>query len=508
MQKFKRFIAGTLAIIFVGQVLVFGDGNSEGILHANTLTAFADSIQQAKNEKELAEEFENITVGLGEVDYFNAGEPSFSPMAFSAQQIIESTDNTLTVSGCVIKGNVDGYNTINSEPISIHIFDGDYNELNIGYANEFGEFSVSAKIPYNAHIKIECNGYLPIYLKDFGTGNFLVSAGYGEEGLLPLEMIPGDTTYNYDNDNQWSDDNLTADDSEFVEECLGETFNATYNSYLDFNQDGIITSDELSDATTQLYSDSIEISESVPSELDLNADGYLDINDTEYFSQFNSSENYHVYMDINGNGTIEQSDVDWFSAAYEQYGNKWAETAYRLCLDLYGNAYFPYSHTFRDTDLFLNGYEMYVNGDMSFHTENLDFWSDNAGAYLDLMGGTLEIENSFNFRTSPGDSEFSQALTLGGGTILIGSDFNFGQVGCNDIIVMQNDYDYLQIGGNWNYVTDADIEGLWTAGEILLQGTNWQVNEASGAKSVYSSGTHTITFACQYGKQYILWDNS
>ena len=72
---------------------------------------------------------------------------------------------------------------------------------------------------------------------------------------------------------------------------------------------------------------------------------------------------------------------------------------------------------------------------------------------------------------------------------------------------MVNSDDLVYIGGNWTYVTDADMEGKWTDGKIYFLGQNWNVNEQSGPKSIFSSGTHSITFYYPYGKQNILWDN-
>lgn len=56
-------------------------------------------------------------------------------------------------------------------------------------------------------------------------------------------------------------------------------------------------------------------------------------------------------------------------------------------------------------------------------------------------------------------------------------------------------------------ITLTDMEGKWTAGAIAFLGPVWEVNEASGDKSIYSSGTHQILFFYPYGKQTILWDN-
>ncbi|MCD7811636.1 MAG: VWA domain-containing protein, partial [Ruminococcus sp.] len=98
-------------------------------------------------------------------------------------------------------------------------------------------------------------------------------------------------------------------------------------------------------------------------------------------------------------------------------------------------------------------------------------------------------------------------MNLNGGAVLIGGDFNFGQINCYDTILMTDDNDYLEINHNWNYITLTDMEGKWTAGLINFQGPTWEVNEASGEKSVYSSGTHSIRFYYPDGRQTILWDN-
>ena len=57
---------------------------------------------------------------------------------------------------------------------------------------------------------------------------------------------------------------------------------------------------------------------------------------------------------------------------------------------------------------------------------------------------------------------------------------------------MTNDADRLYVGGNWTYITLTDMEGKWTAGAIAFLGPVWEVNEASGDKSIYSSGTHQL----------------
>ena len=37
-----------------------------------------------------------------------------------------------------------------------------------------------------------------------------------------VTLVPGDTTYNADNNNQWSDDILNSNDITYVQECVGE----------------------------------------------------------------------------------------------------------------------------------------------------------------------------------------------------------------------------------------------------------------------------------------------
>ncbi|MCD7811589.1 MAG: DUF6531 domain-containing protein [Ruminococcus sp.] len=72
---------------------------------------------------------------------------------------------------------------------------------------------------------------------------------------------------------------------------------------------------------------------------------------------------------------------------------------------------------------------------------------------------------------------------------------------------MTDDNDILIILGNWNYITLTDMEGKWTAGDIWFLGPIWEVNEASGDKSIYSSGTQVIHFGYEGGLQTVLWDN-
>ncbi|MCM1529708.1 MAG: hypothetical protein NC093_06910 [Alistipes sp.] len=70
-KKFRRIVSGVLSVMFVGQVLIYGDGSSQGIAHAETIEAIKESLQLSENADDLQQEYENAIDGLGEVDYFN-----------------------------------------------------------------------------------------------------------------------------------------------------------------------------------------------------------------------------------------------------------------------------------------------------------------------------------------------------------------------------------------------------------------------------------------------------
>lgn len=60
--------------MFVGQIMIYGDGSSQGIVHAETINQIKKDIQLSKNADELAQEFDTAIEGLGEVDYFSVNE--------------------------------------------------------------------------------------------------------------------------------------------------------------------------------------------------------------------------------------------------------------------------------------------------------------------------------------------------------------------------------------------------------------------------------------------------
>ena len=70
----SKLLSGTLALMFVGQIMIYGDGSSQGIAHAETIQQIKNDIQLSKNADELAQEFDSAIEGLGEVDYFSVNE--------------------------------------------------------------------------------------------------------------------------------------------------------------------------------------------------------------------------------------------------------------------------------------------------------------------------------------------------------------------------------------------------------------------------------------------------
>ena len=73
-KKLSRIVSGILSLMFVGQVMIYGDGNSQGIAHAETISDIKETLQFSKNADELQKEFENAVGGLGEIDYFASPE--------------------------------------------------------------------------------------------------------------------------------------------------------------------------------------------------------------------------------------------------------------------------------------------------------------------------------------------------------------------------------------------------------------------------------------------------
>ena len=597
-KKLTRTLAGVMSLMFMGQIMIFGDGSAQGLLHADTIASAAEAIEGAKNKDQLAKEFEEATKDLGKVDYFDVAEDKnetanneeiaeddISVQSESDEAVQDHTAaittasdgdapaGELTVTGIVKQGVINGID--DKTPIYVRIFDENWNEIEYQELRSGDSYSVTASSGSGIyHVKYESDGYLPFYLKDFGTGTYTVGSGASRNTVT---LVPGDTTWNEEHDNEWSDDVINGKDLAYVQSCLGAyRGDDAFNFSMDLDDDGKIDQAELLDAQNAINSasesqqdanaayiydlngdacinhldmyimasfvgyDSSEISdldfngngiideEDLNSyisiiyqsmdvywyNLDLNHNGVIDENDAEFLEAAaklrGPSDNYYAYMDKDDSGTIDNADVAWFSAAYKASGDLDWDHAFKRTLIMQESGAFQGSLNLHDTDLNLNGCSLYVGDCMSFTTDIPKFWSGNQGATLNISNGYLEVSNNLVFRTASPDGwggNAGQNMRLNGGTVVIGGDFNFGQANCYDTIWMTNSADWLEVYGNWNYITLTDMEGKWTAGNICFFGPIWEVNEASGLKSIYSSGSQVIHFGYEGGKQTVLWDN-
>ena len=602
-KKLTRTLAGVMSLMFMGQVMVFGDGSAQGLLHADTIASAAEAIEGAKNKDQLAKEFKEATKDLGKVDFFDVAEDKnetsnneeiaeddISVQSESDKAVQDHTAaiatasdgdapaGELTVTGIIKQGVINGID--DKTPIYVRIFDENWNEIEYQELQSGDSYSVTASSGSGIyHVKYESDGYLPFYLKDFGTGTYTVGSG---DSRNTVTLVPGDTTWNEEHDNEWSDDVINGKDLAYVQSCLGETrgndhfnlsmdlkdengivdqeeldiFCSLYDSLesgsfydvsgirdYDINDDGVLnlydykllydmlcgydnnqivnipdmtgdgyfTIEDLSSFLDYLYSDDAYLYNH-----DMNRDGIVDENDNDanmlnyYAAMQGRTENYYEYMDKDDSGTIDEADVAWFSAAYSASGDLDWDHAFKRTLIMQESGAFQGSLNLHDTDLNLNGCSLYVGDCMSFTTDIPKFWSGNQGATLNISNGYLEVSNNLVFRTASPDGwggNAGQNMRLNGGTVVIGGDFNFGQANCYDTIWMTNSADWLEVYGNWNYITLTDMEGKWTAGNICFYGPTWEVNEASGPKSIYSSGSQVIHFGYEGGKQTVLWDN-
>ncbi len=592
-KKLTRTLAGAMSLMFMGQVMIFGDGSAQGLLHADTIASAAEAIEGAKNKDQLAKEFEEATKDLGKVDFFDVAdekengtvvnedtakndiavqsdEAGAAVQARSAAVMAASEGDApvgeLTVTGIVKQGVINGIQ--DKTPIYVRIFDENWNELEYQELQSGDSYTVTASSGSGVyHVKYESDGYLPFYLKDFGTGTYTVGSGDSRNAVT---LVPGDTTWNEEHDNEWSDDVINGKDLAYVQSCLGAyRGDSDFNPSMDADGDNIISPADLKafcDFYDHLADDEYyELPQNVQN-LDINLDGV--INDTDYLllmdagageeelaafkaevdsardvnswvyiynheftgdiivnkDDYNDgidlinaaaqkrgrSDNYYAYMDKDDSGTIDNADVAWFSAAYKASGDLDWDHAFKRTLIMQESGAFQGSLNLHDTDLNLNGCSLYVGDCMSFTTDIPKFWSGNQGATLNISNGYLEVSNNLVFRTASPDGwggNAGQNMRLNGGTVVIGGDFNFGQANCYDTIWMTNSADWLEVYGNWNYITLTDMEGKWTAGNICFFGPIWEVNEASGPKSIYSSGSQVIHFGYEGGKQTVLWDN-
>lgn len=453
----KKIISGTLASIMIAQSLIYGDGTCKGLLHNDTIQTFAA---------------ENYSV-LNQADY----------------------ENNLLISGYIdLEDN-------RSREITVLIFDDCWNTITSTtvYPNEYFSISANNINTNTTHIKIECNGYLPRFYKDMGFGSYQLGTAENPEVLFF-----GDTTYNTGADNQWSDEVINYDDLSFVANQLGKIKgDENYDEYYDFNQDGIIDNNDIniiSEYDGAIYedgfwytSDTKEFYYNYPEEVtkyDLNGDNIIDVADQQYLcdlypcTTYKGDEDFEIfeYMDIDSNSIIEEYDYNYFANYINIHNGHNPYNDYIYNLTLTGNSYHNGAMYLENTHLDLANHELTVNGNFVFRTANPynPMWNNNPECILNINNGSLDIKGQFDF----------------------------GQANSYDKIIMTNDNGRLYINGIWNYITLADMEELWTAGTIYFFGSTWQVNEASGDKSIYSTGTHSICFYYSGGQQVIRWANT
>ena len=430
-KKLTRTLAGVMSLMFMGQVMIFGDGSAQGLLHADTIASAAEAIEGAKNKDQLAKEFEEATKDLGKVDFFDVAdekengtvvnedtakndiavqsdEAGAAVQARSAAVMAASEGDApvgeLTVTGIVKQGVINGIQ--DKTPIYVRIFDENWNELEYQELQSGDSYTVTASSGSGIyHVKYESDGYLPFYLKDFGTGTYTVGSG---DFRNTVTLVPGDTTWNEEHDNEWSDDVINGKDLAYVQSCLGAyRGDSDFNPSMDADGDNIISPADLKafcDFYDHLADDEYyELPQNVQN-LDINLDGV--INDTDYLllmdagageelaafkaevdsardvnswvyiynheftgdiivnkDDYNDgidlinaaaqkrgrSDNYYAYMDKDDSGTIDNADVAWFSAAYKASGDLDWDHAFKRTLIMQESGAFQGSLNLHDT---------------------------------------------------------------------------------------------------------------------------------------------------------------
>jgi len=555
-KKLTRTLAGVMSLMFMGQIMIFGDGSAQGLLHADTIASAAEAIEGAKNKDQLAKEFEEATKDLGKVDFFDVtedkketanneeiAEDDISVQSESDEAVQDHTAviatasdgdapaGELTVTGIVKQGDVNGIK--DKTPIYVRIFDENWNEIEYQELRSGDSYSVTASSGSGIyHVKYESDGYLPFYLKDFGTGTYTVGSG---DSRNTVTLVPGDTTWNEEHDNEWSDDVINGKDLAYVQSCLGAyRGDDAFNFSIDLNGNGIIDQEELLQAQDVINSasesqqdanaayiydlngdayinhldmqimesligyDSSEISDldfngnGVIDEedlnsyisiiyqsmdvywynLDLNHNGVIDENDAEFLEAAaklrGPSDNYYAYMDKDDSGTIDNADVAWFSAAYKASGDLDWDHAFKRTLIMQESGAFQGSLNLHDTDLNLNGCSLYVGDCMSFTTDIPKFWSGNQGATLNISNGYLEVSNNLVFRTASPDGWGGNA-----GQLL---NINGG------LVIIGGDFNFGQ--ANCYDTMLMTVPG----GEVDIYG-NWNYNTLTDMEGKWTAGT-------------------
>lgn len=480
-KKLTRTLAGAMSLMFMGQVMIFGDGSAQGLLHADTIASAAEAIEGAKNKDQLAKEFEEATKDLGKVDYFDVAEDKnetanneeiaeddISVQSESDEAVQDHTAviatasdgdapaGELTVTGIVKQGVVNGIK--DKTPIYVRIFDENWNEIEYQELRSGDSYSVTASSGSGIyHVKYESDGYLPFYLKDFGTGTYTVGSG---DSRNTVTLVPGDTTWNEEHDNEWSDDVINGKDLAYVQSCLGETRgNDHFNLSMDLkDENGIVDQEEL-DIFCSLY-DSLESgsfydvsgirdydinddgvlnlydykllydmlcgydNNQIVNIPDMTGDGYFTIEDLSSFLDYLYSDDAYLYNhDMNRDGIVDENDNDanmlnYYAAMqgrtenYYEYMDKddsgtideadvaWFSAAYKASGDL------DWDHAFKRTlimqesgafqgSLNLHDTDLNLNGCSLYVGDCMSFTTDIPKFWSGNQGATLNISNGY-----------------------------------------------------------------------------------------------------------------
>ena len=571
-KKLSRIIAGSLSALFVGQALIYGDGTSLGILHAETIALAINAKETAKNEEQFAKEFEEAVKDLGKVDYFELPEAveqnimahksrtkarAASESAFvwdyTAKSLITeyvkqtsiSSTSELTVTGKVCKGTVNGYVASDSTPIYVRIFNGNWEELAYQEVSDSGEYCVIADGSDVYHVKFECDGYLPFYLKDFGTGAYQIGSGESKDTVT---LVPGDTTYNEWENNQWSDDVLNGNDLAYVQSCLGATRgDSDFNPTMDADGDGFISQNDL-DEFCEFYEDLRDNNEEIilssfTQYLDINLDGV--INDTDYSILSKIVENgsnpdgYSLPDLANQNGVFDENDLAVFRLYLDDarvYRSDVFIYNHEMTGDIYVNAsdfdnginkinadaqkrgrsdnYFEYMDknndgTINDFDVswFSNAYATYGNLDWDHaFKRNLKMLSGGMFPYsfnlhdtnFDLNGCVLYVADCMSFTTDmPQFWENNGAtLDINGGLLMVENNLVFrtaspdgwdGTTGQlmdlnNGTVIIGNEFHFGQ-------VHCYDVLEMTDASDFLMIGGNWRYVTSQDMEGKWTEGS-------------------
>lgn len=313
IKKFQRILSGVLAAMFVGQVMIYGDGSSQGIAHAETIAGIKESLQLSENADELQQEFESTVDSLGEVDYFG------NPEEVSLYSSNTGEPSVAEACGLSVSGYVGQYGTYSDlTKVKILIFDG-WDLVNETTASANGFFTVAAYgLGSDTNVKIECDGYLPRFYKGMGYGSYWL--GSSDE---PEMLLPGDTTWNEEQSNQWSDEQINSADAAYVQSCLGAYVgDSDFNLSMDADGDNIISQADLN-AFCAFYENLGDTEYELPQyicDMDMNADGVINETDYEIFiSNDITEEEYNNFVsEFNG---IRQPDTWAYIYNHEMTGN-------------------------------------------------------------------------------------------------------------------------------------------------------------------------------------------